>query len=84
MPLFLIGPNEGAGALFGCFFFSIFYQKPDRYYMYIVNMQLILELGGISLLCEAMMSRRTSQYYLVLFRLRDVNGVMSCDVANAW
>lgn len=52
--------------------------------MYIVNMQLILELGGISLLCEAMMSRRTSQYYLVLFRLRDVNGVMSRDVANAW
>lgn len=42
-------------------------------------------MGGISLLmCEAIMSRRTSQYYLVLFRLRDVNGVMSCDATNVW
>lgn len=66
-------------------FVSIFYQKPDRYYMYIVNMQIILESGGISLLmCEAMMSRRTSPYYLVLFRLRDVNGVTSCDATNPW
>lgn len=53
--------------------------------MYIVNMQIVLELGGISLLmCAAMMSRRTSQYYLVLFRLRDVNGVVSFDAAKAW
>lgn len=29
-----------------------------------------------------MMSRRTPQYYLVLFRLRDVNGVVSCDAMN--
>lgn len=64
-------------------FFSIFYQTPDRYYVHIVNMQIILD--GISLhMCEDVLSRRISQHYLVMFRLRDANEVMSGDVTNAW